>query len=134
MVLLNLKDQRDIVKVIEYLVEINQTSTTVEDVMQRFGLSMDEYRMCCNLGMPALTQENMKGRYDAVRTVNRSMRKDIVALYEAVKDEDNVAARGVKLLWEKYCHRESVATFGGMKGEAGETECGDDQVGVGPGV
>jgi len=35
MQLLGLKDQRDIVAVIDYLVEIHQKSDTVEDVMEK---------------------------------------------------------------------------------------------------
>ena len=53
MQLLGLKDQKDIAEVIDYLVEIHQKSDTVEDVMEKFGLTPEEYRMCCNLAMPA---------------------------------------------------------------------------------
>lgn len=104
MVLLNLKDQKDIVKVIEYLVEINHKNNTVQDVRDRFGLNMDEYRMCCNLAMPTISMVNMEGRYKAIRGTNRAIRKDIAALYAATKDEDGIAARGVKLLYDRYCN------------------------------
>ena len=58
MQLLNLKDQRDIARVIEYLVEVNTKNSTVADVMERFRLTPEEYRMCSNLAVPALAQGN----------------------------------------------------------------------------
>lgn len=116
MQLLNLKDQRDIVKVVEYLIEIHQKSNTVEDVMKRFGLSMDEYRMCCNLAVPALAQGNMRGRFTAVSRTNKDMRRDIRALYEAVKDEDGMAAEGVRKLYATWCDRSQNVVYGSAEG------------------
>lgn len=112
MYLLNLKDQRDIVKVIEYLVEIHQKDNTVEDVMERFGLTCDQYRMCCNLAMPALAQGNIKGRFTAVSKLNKSMRRDIKALYKEVRSDPGKAAAGVETLWGTYCTRMCGAVYG----------------------
>lgn len=112
MVLLNLKDQQDIVRVIEYLVEIHQKDNTVGDVMERFGLSPEEYRMCCNLAMPALRQGNMKGRFTAVSKLNKSMRRDIKALYKEVQREPEKAAAGVEKLWGTYCTHICGAVYG----------------------
>ena len=112
MVLLNLKDQQDIVRVIEYLVEIHQKNNTVEDVMKKFGIGLDEYRMCCNLAMPALAQGNMKGRFTSVSRMNKAMRSDIRALYAAVKEEESPAADGVRLLHETWCQRGQNVVYG----------------------
>lgn len=112
MVLLNLKDQQDIVRVIEYLVEIHQKDNTVEDVMERFGLSLEEYRMCCNLAMPALRQGNIKGRFTAVSKQNKAMRRDIKALYKEVQSDPEKAAPGVEMLFGMYCTHSCGAVFG----------------------
>ena len=112
MLLLNLKEQREIVKVIEYLLEIHQKDNTVEDVMRRFGLSYEQYQMCCNLAMPALAQGNMKGRFTAVSRTNRAMREDIKALHAAVKDDDSVAAAGVRQLYDSYCQHGQNVVYG----------------------
>lgn len=117
MQLLNLKDQQDIVKVIEYLVEIHQKNNTVDDVMKTFGLSVDEYRMCCNLAMPALRQGNMKGRYTALRQTNRKIRKDIKALYELAQWDNGPLAMGVKALYDDYVERRSRAVFASAEGQ-----------------
>jgi hypothetical protein len=118
MQLLNLKDQLDIVKVVEYLVEIHQKNNTVGDVMKRFGLGIDEYRMCCNLAVPALRQGNIKGRFTALSRINRAMRRDIRTLYEAVKDEDGSAADGVRELYRRYCDHSQNAVFACAQDEA----------------
>ena len=112
MKLLDLKDRRDIVAVIEYLVEIHQKDNTVGDVMERFHLTPDEYRMCCDLAMPALRQGNMKGRFTAVSRVNRAMRKAIKALYEDVQENPEKAVQGVKVLWESYCGHACAVVYG----------------------
>ena len=122
MVLLNLKDQQDIVRVIEYLVEIHQKDNTVGDVMERFGLSPEEYRMCCNLAMPALRQGNMKGRFTAVSRVNRAMRKAIKALYEDVQENPEKAVQGVKVLWESYCGHACAVVYGKAEEETDAAE------------
>lgn len=109
MKLLNLKDQRDIVKVIEYLIEIHQKNNTVADVMERFGLTYEQYQMCCNLAVPALAQGNMKGRFTMMRKFCRKMRRDIRALYETMGDDDGPGAEGIRMLYGKYCdHRQDV--------------------------
>lgn len=115
MYLLNLKDQRDIVKVIEYLVEIHQKDNTVEDVMKRFGLTCDQYRMCCNLAVPALAQGNIKGRFTAVSRTNKAMRRDIKTLYELAKDGDGPLEKGVKLMYETYCLHTQNVVYGQNK-------------------
>ena len=112
MYLLNLKDQRDIVKVIDYLVETHRKNNTVAEVMEKFHLTPDQYRMCCNLAVPALAQGNMKGRFAVVRGINKAMREDINLLYEAVKGDDGKAAAGVRRLYETYCHREQNVVWG----------------------
>ena len=117
MVLLNLKDQREIVAVVEYLVEINQKPNTVADVMRKFHLTVDEYRMCSNLAVPALAQGNMKGRFTAVSQMNKKMRKDIKALYEAVKDEEGMAADGVRKLYRDYCDHSQNVVYGSTNEE-----------------
>lgn len=122
MKLLNLKDQRDIVKVMEYLIEIQQKSNTVEDVMKRFGLGMDEYRMCCNLAVPALAQGNIRGRFTAVSRTNKDMRRDIRALYKEVKEDGGIAASGVRRLYEKYCDRSQHVVYGSAEGTEPETD------------
>jgi len=135
MQLLNLKDQRDIVKVVEYLVEIHQKDNTVGDVMRRFGLGIDEYRMCCNLAVPALRQGNIKGRFTAVSRTNKAMRKDIKALYAAVKDEEGPAADGVRRLFRSYCGQAQNVVYGeddgGYTDEANEAGAGEHAAGVG---
>ena len=109
MVLLNLKDQNDIKTVSEYLVETNKKSTTVGQIMKKFGISLDEYRMCCNLAVPALARANVEGRYTALRNVNKAMREDIKALYETLKDEDGPGAEGIRMLYNTWCdHSQSV--------------------------
>ena len=115
MYLLNLKDQRDIVKVIEYLVEIHQKDNTVEDVMERFGLTCDQYRMCSNLAVPALAQGNIKGRFKAVSLTNKAMRREIKALYELAKDGDGPIEKGVKLMYETYCLHTQNVVYGQNK-------------------
>ena len=112
MQLLGLTDQRRIAEVIDYLVEIHQKDNTVEDVMERFGLSPEEYRMCCNLAMPALRQGNIKGRFTAVSRINKAMRRDIKALYKEVQREPQKAAAGVEMLWGTYCTHMCGAVFG----------------------
>ena len=119
MVLLNLKDQQDIVRVIEYLVEIHQKDNTVEDVMEKFGLSPEEYRMCCNLAMPALRQGNMKGRFTAVSRANKAIRRDIKALYKEVQSNPEKAAAGVEMLWGTYCTHSCGAVYGKRDGDGG---------------
>lgn len=121
MVLLNLKDQRDIAAVIEYLVEIHHKNNTVEDVMKKFGLSLDQYRMCCNLAMPALSQGNMKGRFTAVSRTNRYMRKDIKRMYEAVKDQEGPGVECLKMLYEDYCVRAQSVVYGSSEEEGAGT-------------
>ena len=115
MYLLNLKDQRDIVKVIEYLVEIHQKNNTVGDVMKRFGITADEYRMCSNLAIPAIAQGNLKGRYTAVSRTNKAMRRDIKALYELAKDGGGPLEKGVKLMYETYCLHTQNVVYGQNK-------------------
>ena len=112
MLLLNLKEQREIVAVIEYLVEIHHKNNTVEDVMNRFGLSYEEYQMCCNLAMPALAQGNMKGRFTSVSRTNKWMREDIKRMYEAVKDQEGPGVECLKTLYEDYCVRGQNVVFG----------------------
>lgn len=119
MVLLNLKDQQDIVRVIEYLVEIHQKDNTVEDVMEKFGLSPEEYRMCCNLAMPALRQGNVKGRFTAVSRANKAIRRDIKALYKEVQSNPEKAAAGVEMLWGTYCTHSCGAVYGKRDGDDG---------------
>lgn len=120
MVLLNLKDQRDIVKVIEYLVEIHQKNNTVGDVMKRFGITADEYRMCSNLAIPAIAQGNLKGRYKAVSRSNKAMRADIRAAYEATMDEEGPAAEALRMLYETHCVHKQNVTFGTADGASEE--------------
>lgn len=115
MQLLGLNDRRRIVAVVEYLVEINQTNDTVGDVMEKFALTPEEYRMCCDLAMPALRMGNMKGRFTAVSRINKAMRKDIKALYRAVKQEPGKAAGGVERLFETYCTHSCGAVFGSAR-------------------
>lgn len=112
MLLLNLKDQQEIVRVIQYLVEIHQKSNTVADVMQRFNLTPEQYRMCCNLAVPALAQGNMKGRFTAVSKINKSMRREIDELYQRVKGEPGTAADGVRLLHKNWCERDHNVVYG----------------------
>ncbi len=112
MVLLNLTDQRRIAEVIEYLVEIHQKDNTVEDVMDRFCLTPEEYRMCCNLAMPALRQGNMKGRFTAVSRANKAMRRDIKALYKEVQRDSGKAAAGVEVLYGTYCGHYGGVVYG----------------------
>ena len=116
MQLLGLVDQKRIAEVIDYLVEIHQKDNTVEDVMERFGLSPEEYRMCCNLAMPALRQGNIKGRFTAVSRINKAMRRDIKALYKEVQKEPEKAAAGVEMLWGTYCTHMCGAVYGKMEG------------------
>ena len=118
MQLLGLKDQRDIVVVIDYLVEIHQKSDTVEDVMEKFALTPEEYRMCCNLAMPALRQGNVKGRFTAVRRMNRAMKRDIKALYKEVQQDREKAAAGVEMLFGTYCTHTCGAVYGKREGES----------------
>lgn len=117
--LLGLKDQRDIVAVIDYLVEIHQKSDTVEDVMAKFGLTPEEYRMCCNLAMPALRQGNMKGRFTAVSRTNKAMRRDIRALYKEVQRDGGKAAEGVEMLFGAYCTHTCGAVYGKRDDDGG---------------
>lgn len=112
MQLLGLKDRRDIVAVIEYLVEIHQKDNTVEDVMDRFCLTPEEYRMCCDLAMPALRQGNMKGRFTAVSRINKAMRRDIKALYKEVQSDPGKAAAGVEMLYGTYCGHYGGVVYG----------------------
>ena len=119
MQLLGLTDQKRIAEVIEYLVEIHQKNDTVEDVMEKFGLSPEEYRMCCNLAMPALRQGNMKGRFTAVSRINKAMRRDIKALYKEVQKEPGKAAAGVEMLWGTYCTHTYRAVYGKRDGDGG---------------
>ena len=137
MYLLNLKDQRDIVQVIEYLVEIHRKNKTVAHVMEKFHLTADQYRMCCNLAMPALAQGNMKGRFTVVRGINKAMREDIKVLYEAVKDDDGKAAaacagctRPIATGSRTWCG----AARRTRMNEAGAQGRGDHGAGVGAGV
>lgn len=111
MQLLSLKDQQEIVKVIEWLTETHLKEDTVGDVMRRFRLSPEEYRMCSNLAVPALAQGNMKGRFKAVSKQSKAMRRDIRALYEAVKDEEGLAADGVRKLFHAYCPQAQNVVF-----------------------
>ena len=119
MQLLGLVDQKRIAEVIDYLVEIHQKDNTVEDVMERFGLSPEEYRMCCNLAMPALRQGNIKGRFTAVSRINKAMRRDIKALYKEVQREPEKAAAGVEMLWGTYCTHSCGAVYGKRDGDGG---------------
>lgn len=112
MYLLNLKEQQDIVRVIEYLVEVHQKNNTVGEVMERFHLTTDEYRMCCNLAMPALRQGNMKGRFTAVSQQNKRMRKDLRVLYEMADSEDGPLADGVRRMYEVYCTNSQNVVYG----------------------
>lgn len=112
MQLLGLVDQKRIAEVIDYLVEIHQKDNTVEDVMERFGLSPEEYRMCCNLAMPALRHGNIKGRFTAVSRINKAMRRDIKALYKEVQREPEKAAAGVEMLYGTYCGHYGGVVFG----------------------
>ena len=116
MQLLGLVDQKRIAEVIDYLVEIHQKDNTVEDVMERFGLSPEEYRMCCNLAMPALRQGNIKGRFTAVSRMNKAMRRDIKALYKEVQSDPEKAAAGVEMLWGTYCTHSCGAVYGKTEG------------------
>ena len=125
MQLLGLTDQRRIAEVIDYLVEIHQKDKTVEDVMERFGLSPEEYRMCCNLAMPALRQGNIKGRFTAVSRVNKAMRRDIKALYKEVQSDPEKAAAGVEMLWGTYCTHTCGAVFGNANESDRKNESGD---------
>lgn len=118
MQLLGLKDRRDIVAVIDYLVEIHQKNDTVEDVMEKFGLSPEEYRMCCDLAMPALRQGNIKGRFTAVSRTNKAMRKGVKALYEMAKDGDGPLEKAVKLMYETYCLHTQNVVYGQNKDDA----------------
>lgn len=119
MQLLGLKDQRDIAAVIDYLVEIHQKSDTVEDVMEKFALTPEEYRMCCNLAMPALRQGNIKGRFTAVRRMNRAMKRDIKALYREVQQDRDKAAAGVEMLFGTYCTHTCGAVYGKREDDGG---------------
>jgi hypothetical protein len=119
MQLLGLVDQKRIAEVIDYLVEIHQKDNTVEDVMERFGLSPEEYRMCCNLAMPALRQGNIKGRFTAVSRMNKAMRRDIKALYKEVQSDPDKAAAGVEMLWGTYCTHTCGAVYGKRDDDGG---------------
>jgi len=112
MQLLSLKEQQDIVKVIEWLTERHLKENTVAEVMKQFGLTMEEYRMCCNLAMPALALGNMKLRLTAMSKQNKAMRKEIRALYDAVKDDEGVAADGVRLLFKRHCTQAQNVVYG----------------------
>ena len=125
MQLLGLKDRRDIVAVIDYLVEIHQKNDTVEDVMEKFGLSPEEYRMCCDLAMPALRQGNIKGRFTAVSRINKAIRRDIKALYKEVQSDPGKAAAGVEMLWGTYCTHSCGVVFGKANESDRKNESGD---------
>jgi hypothetical protein len=87
--------------------------------MEKFGLSPEEYRMCCNLAMPALRQGNIKGRFTAVSRVNKAMRRDIKALYKEVQSDPGKAAAGVEMLWGTYCTHTCGAVYGKRDGVGG---------------
>jgi len=123
--LLNLKEQRDIVTVIDYLVETHQKNNTVGDVLKMFSLTPDEYRMCCNLAMPALRLGNMKGRFAAARCANKAMRKDIKDLYERVKAEQSEGADAIRRLYETYCTHKTNVVYGSAK-DAEVEDTGDE--------
>ena len=125
MPLLGLVDQKRIAEVIDYLVEIHQKDNTVEDVMERFGLSPEEYRMCCNLAMPALRQGNIKGRFTAVSRMNKAMRRDIKALYKEVQSDPEKAAAGVEMLWGTYCTHTCGVVFGKVNESDRKNESGN---------
>ena len=125
MQLLGLKDRRDIVAVIDYLVEIHQKNDTVEDVMEKFGLSPEEYRMCCDLAMPALRQGNLKGRFTAVSRINKAIRRDIKALYKEVQSDPGKAAAGVEMLWGTYCTHTCGVVFGKVNESDRKNESGN---------
>lgn len=118
MVLIGLKDRQDIVKVIAYLVEIHHKNETVASVMRRFHISAEEYRMCCDLAVPAIAQGNMKGRYTAVRNANKAMRSDIEALYQQVKNDEGKAAAGVRMLHKNWCEHGQNVIYGKNEDDA----------------
>lgn len=117
MTLLNLKEQRDIVAVINYLLEIRQKNNTVADVLKRFHLTFDEYRMCCNLAMPALALGNMSSRYTNIRRANKAMREDIKALCELADGEEGPLADGIRALHDKWCNHQGNVVYGSAEDE-----------------
>ena len=127
MVLLGLKEQREIVAVIEYLLETHLKNNTVADVMKRFGITMEQYWMCSNFAKPAIAQGNIKGSYTAVKNANRNMRSDIATLYELVKDDtESVAAAGVRKLYQDWCEHKPSAVYGKNEDDEIQDDAGKD--------
>ena len=115
---LDISEQNEILRVIDYLVETQNTGTTVQQVMDRFGLTVDEYRMCSNLAMPALKQGNLEGRLNAVRKIYKTMRRDIKDAYGKLDEKDDGgAARVVRRMYRAYCDRSQAVVYAEDEGE-----------------
>ena len=118
MTLLNLKEQRRIVEIIEYLVETQNKNNTVGELMAKFGITFDEYRMCCELGKPAITQGNIKSRMKAIQKNNRTLRQDVKALYELADGQDGPLAEAVRRAYKAHVAYEHTAIYGKMDDNA----------------
>ena len=57
MIEINAKDRDKLVNAMEYLLN-NSDRTTVAKMMKECGLNFEEYRLVCDLCMPAIRQQN----------------------------------------------------------------------------
>lgn len=124
--LLNLKEQREIVEVINYLLEIQTKNVTVAELMEKFGISFDEYRMCCNLAKPAMMQGNMAAQYNNMRKVCTAMRKAINEAWEAVQGTQGPAADAVRKLYETHVYNGGSVVYGKSEDESDGDEAAED--------
>lgn len=124
--LLNLKEQREIVEVINYLLEIQTKNVTVAQLMEKFGISFDEYRMCCNLAKPAMMQGNMAGQYNNMRKLYAAVLADVRAAYNEVKDLEGPGADAVRRMYDAHVDRSIGVVYGKSEDESDGDEAAED--------
>ena len=125
MIEIDRKDRQRIVRAIEYLVE-HGDNKTVDDMLKQCGITFEEYRVICDIAMPAIRQHAdviihkhraafYKGRY------NRKL-KAAEELLKKYQEEGTIDERDLHLLAAGEREDFVSASYQGDDGEEGHPE------------
>ena len=119
MIVMDLTAQKKAVEVIEYILAKQGGATcTVEQIMAKFGITFEEYRVCMNLAMPAIRQQS-----DKVSNARRASYYNGLAKAMKKRQEDAEGRlRALRAWLESYLNPTDSAKEGGDHEQQGTKE------------
>lgn len=108
MVKLTKEDAKELVEFMEYLMD-NESSITVEKLMKKYDISFEEYRLLCDLTMPAIRRKNELSNMKARATYYKTARNKYRDKLEKVEDALGMAHQYLHLADEEKVMSEEEA-------------------------